>query len=1060
MIENHGGSYELPLTGGKTMYSILNKSVLCFLVLMLVCASSVQAGSKPSPDETIALLKAGNTRFVAGTSQHPHTDAARLVQAGKENQGDHAYATVITCSDSRVPVERVFDAGVMDLFIIRVAGNVCDTDEVGSIEYGLAHVNTPVLVVLGHTQCGAVTAVTHAVHGTGHALERNIPPLVDNIQPAVERAMHAHQDVHGDAIIPYAIKENVWQGIEDLYLTSPSTRELVKSGKVKVVGAIYDVGTGKIEWLPEAPSLQILAKVLNNPARALNAMADNSHGSSEAQDSHAQAASHEAPVHASAAPSHNSGHGTESVQAASHEAPAHGSAAPSHGAQHAAVQVHAQDVTLIEASKLKSLDDARHRKINANYAGAAATSEGLSFIWKLAGLGLAIAVLLGLAWQAGVFQRMGIAGKLYAGFGAVVLIAVMTGVGGYYFLGQVNAEAHMEAVALELDLMAGETAATMNEFLLYGIEDKARGEESVKKVNELLAEYKTDFEDIKKLHLSAAEEEVLRDIERPIGEFTTVFTEVTEKFHEIETYKETLDELGQKVTTAIEEALHRHETELEEMEASGADLSEIIIQTELVKFLSQCEVAELKLSHAEVEFLLDKKTDRIAHMEHELGLFYGTLEAVKELVPLAATNKAEEAKDLAMVEAVHEEMVEFQRELARVVEDELIVAADAIKAAELIQTVEAATELMASNAQHHMEAAKHEANTASVVLIGLCITLGSVLSFTIVRGITKPVNRIIADLTEGAEQVASASGQVSSASQSLAEGATEQAAGLEETSSSLEEMSSMTKQNADNAQQANTLASDASKAANNGGEAMGRMSAAIADIQKSSDETAKIIKVIDEIAFQTNLLALNAAVEAARAGEAGKGFAVVAEEVRNLAMRSAEAAKNTSSLIEESVKNSNNGVDIAGEVSKVLDEIVGSVSKTTDLVGEIAAASQEQAQGIDQVNTAVSQMDKVTQQNAANAEESASASEELSAQAESMNQAVQELVGLVGGHTGQSHGNLTAGQSPVRQSRLGVTDQAFHRIANSTVKKEKSKVASAHKSIPLDEEGDSEFGEF
>jgi len=123
------------------MSSVLKKSVLCFLVLMLAGVSNVQAGSKPSPDEAIALLQAGNARFVAGTSEHPHTDAARLIQAGKENQGDHAYATVITCSDSRVPVERVFDAGVMDLFIIRVAGNVCDTDEVGSIEYGLAHVS-------------------------------------------------------------------------------------------------------------------------------------------------------------------------------------------------------------------------------------------------------------------------------------------------------------------------------------------------------------------------------------------------------------------------------------------------------------------------------------------------------------------------------------------------------------------------------------------------------------------------------------------------------------------------------------------------------------------------------------------------------------------------------------------------------------------------------------------------------------------------------------------------------------------------------------------------------
>ena len=323
----------------------------------------------------------------------------------------------------------------------------------------------------------------------------------------------------------------------------------------------------------------------------------------------------------------------------------------------------------------------------------------------------------------------------------------------------------------------------------------------------------------------------------------------------------------------------------------------------------------------------------------------------------------------------------------------------------------------------------------AVVSLAVGVVLAIGLGVIISRGINKALSRIVEALTDGSDQVASASGQVSSASQSLAEGATEQAAGLEETSSSLEEMSTMTRQNADNAQQANTLASDARKAADNGAESMTRMNTAIQDIQKSSEETAKIIKVIDEIAFQTNLLALNAAVEAARAGEAGKGFAVVAEEVRNLAMRSAEAAKNTSSMIEESVKNSNNGVDIAGEVGKVLDEIVQGVGKTTDLVGEIATASQEQAQGIDQVNTAVSQMDKVTQQNAANAEESASASEELSAQAEQMNQIVSELIAMVGGSTAkrsastsESLGRSVAGKT----DGLRGLDRTFHQIASDS----------------------------
>ena len=249
-------------------------SLLALTATPVFASDHGKKAQKPSPDAAIQMLKDGNKRFVSGHAIHPHSSFARLLQAGSENQGDHAYATVITCSDSRVPVEILFDAGVMDIFVIRVAGNVVDVDEAGSIEYGLAHVNTPVLVVLGHTQCGAVTAVTGAVQGHGHALERNIPPLVDNIIPAVKKAIADHPEAKGNDVIPYGIEENVWQGIEDLFMKSPSSRDMVKSGKAKVVGAIYDVGTGKVDWLSESKTMDILKKVEGNPERAMNAMAE------------------------------------------------------------------------------------------------------------------------------------------------------------------------------------------------------------------------------------------------------------------------------------------------------------------------------------------------------------------------------------------------------------------------------------------------------------------------------------------------------------------------------------------------------------------------------------------------------------------------------------------------------------------------------------------------------------------------------------------------------------------------------------------------------------------
>ncbi len=283
------------------------------------------------------------------------------------------------------------------------------------------------------------------------------------------------------------------------------------------------------------------------------------------------------------------------------------------------------------------------------------------------------------------------------------------------------------------------------------------------------------------------------------------------------------------------------------------------------------------------------------------------------------------------------------------------------------------------------------------ILLIAGILLSSLLGFFITRGITKPINKIISELSEGSTQVSAASSEISTSSQSMAEGATEQAASLEETSASLAEMSSQTKRNAGNAENANELAIKTRTAAENGAEAMTNMQTAVREINDSSSEISKIIKVIEEIAFQTNLLALNAAVEAARAGEAGKGFAVVAEEVRNLAQRSATAAKDTASLIEDSVSKAENGGKIATQAGDALNEIVSNVNQVTDLVSQIATASQEQADGVNQVNVAVSEMDKVTQQNAASAEETAAASEELSAQSEGLNDIVTQLVRVVGG---------------------------------------------------------------
>lgn len=182
----------------------------------------------------------------------------------------------------------------------------------------------------------------------------------------------------------------------------------------------------------------------------------------------------------------------------------------------------------------------------------------------------------------------------------------------------------------------------------------------------------------------------------------------------------------------------------------------------------------------------------------------------------------------------------------------------------------------------------------------------------------------------------------------------------------------MTKQNAENTTQANELMTSAKEATQKANLSMNNLTKSMREIAIGSEQTQKIVKTIDEISFQTNLLALNAAVEAARAGEAGAGFAVVADEVRNLAMRAAEAAKNTSNLMSDIVNKIKTGESLVAVTNRAFQEVSTNSNKVVDLMSEIAAASREQSEGIDQVNRAVAEMNKVTQQNAAIAEELAS----------------------------------------------------------------------------------------
>lgn len=228
----------------------MRKYLLVFCLVLGLCAAVQASSSGPvlPADEALVLLKDGNTRYASGQSTHSRQGPDRRAETAKG--GQHPIATIIGCSDSREPLEILFDQGVGDIFVIRVAGNVAGPDELASIEYGVGHLGTPVVLVLGHTACGAVTAVVQnaKVHG-------NIPFLLNQIKPAVARAKAGNPTATGDDLLNRSIKANVWLTMENILRKSEGVREFVQAGKVLLVGGIYDLHSGQISWLGQHPEM-------------------------------------------------------------------------------------------------------------------------------------------------------------------------------------------------------------------------------------------------------------------------------------------------------------------------------------------------------------------------------------------------------------------------------------------------------------------------------------------------------------------------------------------------------------------------------------------------------------------------------------------------------------------------------------------------------------------------------------------------------------------------------------------------------------------------------------
>ena len=603
-------------------------------------------------------------------------------------------------------------------------------------------------------------------------------------------------------------------------------------------------------------------------------------------------------------------------------------------------------------------------------------------------------------------KKLKLSYRIGLGLGALIVIAIVLGCTGYYSSSQ-NSLAIQNISGVQLP--AAEAILAMNDqidviktcqrtLVNLGIDAAVR-----QRQYENMAKSKTDFEAARKTYeaLPKSTEEVAL-----WKEVQTAWTTWDNDSNEFSRQSETLDALQLGNPLALERDLARFRGDHYQLEKNILNSSENKQLFQGGEDPTACGFgkwnATQRIANPEVADLL-----KAIGMSHEK--FHAAVKKAKAMIQSGNQDGARTVYREEVEPAANDTLARFDQMLKiaaagsdlgdKLSNQSLVVCRAAqLKLEELLHHLK---KVIVDSTDKQSQKAVAQGSFFKLLSLGLMIgglACGLISGWLTTRSITGSIQSVASALATGAEQTAAASGQVSSASQSLAEGASEQAASLEETSSSLEELSSMTKRNTENAQKVNGLAGEARSAADTGVGDMQQMSAAMEALKISSDDIAKIIKTIDEIAFQTNILALNAAVEAARAGEAGMGFAVVAEEVRALAQRSAQASKETAAKIEGAIAKTGQGVQISAKVALSLNEIATKARQVDELAAEVANASREQSQGIEQINLAIGQMDKVTQSNAAGAEESASASEELNAQAQSMKEAVVELQRLVDGH--------------------------------------------------------------
>ena len=416
--------------------------------------------------------------------------------------------------------------------------------------------------------------------------------------------------------------------------------------------------------------------------------------------------------------------------------------------------VYHEKVELIRQSKLRELDQARHQEIIEHEIKLPPAEAAKTITWII-GISAVLIILLIGASKTTLMERMKLSHKLGGGFSLLVILCLVMGIFSYYSLEYVNNKMDLSVSALDLDMMASETANLRDEFVLHGIEDKARGEEILVEHTAIIAEFREDIDHMLSQKLDRTESDALAKVSQGVDQYEKIFLQLSANYHLIEEDKETLEHLSEKLSKELQSLIHEHEAELEHLQsAANIDKKQLHLQTKLTELLFEAEILLLQVSHGEVAFLLDKNIQRIGIMEKKLGEFLGIIQAATAIIPRLTTSKAKLTADLRMLDDVQKSMEIYIDKLREVIVAELEVAGELIITQQALVDIELITAALGQQFDREAEAVKNNTDKSLFIMIGVAILLAVLIAFIIMRSTLKMLGEEPAYLRQIAEQVA------------------------------------------------------------------------------------------------------------------------------------------------------------------------------------------------------------------------------------------------------------------------------------------------------------------